>query len=194
MAAVGERGKNGRRGPARRFLHLCAPVLLVYYAIPDDCWIGVPKRVALLVILVAVLLAELLRLVLRADLPELRPYERAQVSAYAWASFAYALAFLFFDPALVVPVILGMAWIDPLCSFSRKHEIYPVAPLAAYVLLMAVALWLVSGYGPARVIVLSMVGGAVEIASEYPKLGFMDDDFAMVFFPLLALSLVNLVF
>ncbi|MCK5547460.1 MAG: hypothetical protein KAI64_00490, partial [Thermoplasmata archaeon] len=102
---------------ARRVLHICAPVFLVYYLVPEDSWIGLSKRVALLVVLLVVLLVELFRVALGLEFLGLKKYEKSQMSAYAWASFGFAMAFLFFDRALVVPVIFGMAWIDPLCGY-----------------------------------------------------------------------------
>lgn len=179
---------------ARRILHICAPVFLIYYYIPDDCWIGIPKRIALLVILLIVLFVELFRILLGLEFFGLKYYEKKQVSAYAWASLGFALAFLIFNPVLVVPVIFGMAWIDPLCAYLRKRKIgYPIIPLAGYALIMLPTLFIISDFAVVKIIALTAIGSITAIGSEYPNLKYIDDDFTMVFFPLVALTLVDVI-
>jgi len=184
--------KDDDYGLARRVLHMCAPVFLIYYLVPDDCWIGVPKTIALLVILLVVVLSDFLRILFGFRFFGLRPYERTRISAYAWASLGFALAFLLSNPVLVVPVIFGMAWIDPLCGWLRKKKVgYPLIPLNAYAIMMFLALFALSDFTVPKIIVLALVGSMVAIGAEYPNLKHLDDDFTMVLFPLLALALVD---
>lgn len=181
-------------GLARRVLHMCAPVFLIYYLVPDDSWIGIPKSIALLVILLIVFLGDFLRVLFDIGFFGIRPYERIRISAHAWASLGFVLAFLLFNPVLVVPVVLGMAWIDPLCGFLRRKKFgYPLIPLNAYAIIMFLSLFVLSDFAIPKIIVLALVGSMVAIAAEYPNLKLLDDDFTMVLLPLLALALIDFV-
>jgi hypothetical protein len=185
--------REGDQGLARRFVHMCAPVFLVYYLVPNDCWIGVPKNIALLVILLVVLLSDFVRILLGLGFYGLRSYECARISAYSWASLAFAIAFIAFRFELVVPVIFGMAWIDPLCGYLRKKKKgYPLVPIIAYAILAFLILYFLSDFYILKVVILAVVGSTVAIASEYPNLKHMDDDFLMVIMPLLALAFIDL--
>src|SRR5256885_12889223 len=60
----------------------------------------------------------------------MRPYEGKRVSAYAQGALGPALAFFLFDhllgtraPYFVVPVFLGMAWIDPLAADRKSTRL-----------------------------------------------------------------------
>jgi hypothetical protein len=180
---------------ARRVLHIFSPIFLVYYFVPEDTWIGLAKEVLLLVILLAVLVSELVRIIFRPRIFGLKHFEQKQISAYVWASFGFAMAFLLFESVLVVPVIFGMAWIDPLCGWlRRKKRGYPLVPLVGYAVMMMFTLLLISDFSLPKVIMMGLASSPVAIASEYPNLRYMDDDFTMVFFPLLALALLNPIF
>jgi hypothetical protein len=178
---------------ARTILHMSAPIFLVYYLVPEDTWIGVSKSIVLLVVLIVVLLVELSRILFGFRFFGLREYEGDYISAYAWASFAFALAFLLFDFRLVVPVIFGMAWIDPMCGWLRREnrKMYPWIPLLAYAIMTAIILFLVSDFPVVKLVIFSLVGSAVATASEYPNLKHINDDFTMVMFPLIALTLAG---
>ena len=87
-----------------------------------------------------------------------------------------------------------MAWIDPLCGWVRRKDrrLYPWSPLVAYAVLAAAILFLVSDFPVVKLVLLSIVGSVVAIASEYPKLKHLNDDFTMVIFPLMAMTLAGI--
>ncbi len=148
-----------------------------------------PKRIALHCILTIVLIIELIRMTFELKIFGLKEHESKRVSAYVWASFGFALAFLLFEPVLVVPVIFGMAWIDPLCGWLReKGRGYPVVPIIVYAFLMLTILLLISNYSVLKIIILAVVGSITAISSEHPDLKHVDDDFLMVIIPLVILA------
>jgi hypothetical protein len=154
---------------------------------PEDAWIGVP-RLALLALFLGIALAfEAGRLALGVDVFGLRDYEHNRVAAYAWGGVGLALALLFFPAEIGVPVVVGMAWVDPLCAWSRARGLHPYVPLAGWFAIGA-ALMIVLAVPAARAILLAAVGAAVAVAAEAPHLRWVDDDFSMIVAPLLALG------
>lgn len=179
----------------RRLVHLCLPVFLLYYIIPDDTWIGIDKRLVLLGALFVFIIFEFLRLAYQIRVFGTREYEMDNMAAYLWAGIGFTVAFLLFDYALVVPAILGMAWIDPLSGFlrSRKSGLYPWLPFASYLVLAAVALIVVSSFAPLSIIFIAAAGAASGIAAEHKRVRFVDDDFLMLVVPLVVMTTVSLI-
>lgn len=179
----------------RRLVHLCLPVFLLYYLIPDDTWIGIDKRLVLLGALFVFIIFEFLRLAYQIRVFGTREYEMDNMAAYLWAGIGFTVAFLLFDYALVVPALLGMAWIDPLSGFlrSRKSGLYPWLPFASYLVLAAVALAVISGFAPLSVVFIAAAGAASGIAAEHKKIRLVDDDFLMLVVPLVVMTIVSLI-
>ena len=177
----------------RRLVHICLPLFLLYYAVPDDTWIGTDKRLVLLGALFLLLVFEFLRLGYHIRVFGTREYEMDNIAAYLWAGIGFTVAFLFFDFALVVPAVLGMAWIDPLNGFLRsgKSRLYPWLPFASYLVLAAIALCVVSTFAPPNIALIATVGAASGIAAEHKKIRFVDDDFLMLVVPLFAMTIVS---
>ncbi|MCK4455851.1 MAG: hypothetical protein KAU99_05835, partial [Thermoplasmata archaeon] len=105
----------------------------------------------------------------------------------------FTVAFLLFDFALVVPAVLGMAWIDPLNGFlrSRKSRLYPWLSFASYLVLAAIALCVVSSFAPPSIVLIAAAGAASGIAAEQKRIRFVDDDFLMLVVPLFAMTVVS---
>ena len=179
----------------RRLVHLCLPVFLLYYIIPDDTWIGIDKRLVLLGALFFFIIFEFLRLAYQIRVFGTREYEMDFMAAYLWAGIGFTVAFLLFDYALVVPALLGMAWIDPLSGFlrGRKSGLYPWLPFASYLVLAAVALIVVSSFAPRSIVFIAAAGAASGIAAEHKRVRFVDDDFLMLVIPLLVMTAVSLI-
>jgi len=179
----------------RRLVHLCLPVFLLYYIIPDDTWIGIDKKLVLLGALFLFIIFEFLRLAYQIRVFGTREYEMDHMAAYLWAGIGFTVAFLLFDYALVVPALLGMAWIDPLSGFlrGRKSGLYPWLPFASYLVLAAVALIVVSSFAPRSIVFIAAAGAASGIAAEHRRVRFVDDDFLMLVIPLLVMTAVSLI-
>lgn len=172
----------------RRAIHMCAPIGLVYYLIPDRLWLlNVPTEYFLYAILILVIVIEIVRLTFNISIFGLRKYEDKRLAAYAWAGFAMIPALLYFPKEFVIPIFFGMGWVDPLIGEIRKHkpEFYPYVPILVYALIMIICLRKFSSF---KMILYTIIGTATAISVEYPKLKYIDDDFLMIMVPLVVLT------
>jgi len=184
----------------RKGFHLTSPVWLIWFWMPPDAWIGVPKLAVLLFFLCGALLIEAARLIFGFRIPGLRTYESDRLSGYAWGSLGLGFALLFFPGEFVIPTFCGMAWVDPLCAYSKKHGRYPVLPLAGYVWVATFLIAFVVPLAPyqttpfggllagERILLFATVAAGLAILAEYPNLRWIDDDFLMTVVPLLGLA------
>ncbi|MEW5936561.1 MAG: hypothetical protein AB1665_01920 [Candidatus Thermoplasmatota archaeon] len=178
----------------RRAFHLCAPVFLVYYAMPGDMWgLGVSREQLLLIVLAGVLMIEAARYAKGITFLGLRDYEAKRISAYAWAGMGLTIAFLCFPMHLVVPVVFGIGWTDPLIGVLRKRSssLYPGLPFLLYSMICACAFALLNLCEIFYLLPLPLIGSAAALASEYPKSRVVDDDFLMQVVPLGVMYLVE---
>ena len=172
----------------RRVFHLVSPVFLAYYWVPDPLPGGVARE-ALLILFVATAMAiEVVRIALRIPIFGMRGYESERISAYAWGTMGLLLGFLLFPMILVIPVFCGMAWIDPLCAWSRKAKIYPWLPAIGYAAVFAGLLFAQRALAIAEVVAFTAIAVPLAILSEYPDLRWIDDDFLMTVVPLVILT------
>lgn len=185
-------GGMGRElGPLfRRSLHVASPGFLVYYLLPEDLWIGLPKPLLAVLLWSATLVIETLRLALHVDIVGIREYERGQVSAYFWGGTALLLGLLFFPPPFVVVAMVGMAWVDPLCAWSRREGRYPHVPLVAYAAVATVGLALLADEGLGGTLLLALTATGLALGAEYPTIPQVDDDFTMLMVPLVGMTLL----
>jgi len=180
----------------RRGLHLLSPVFLLYYLLPLEVLPGV-RREAFVVLATGIVIGfEGVRLVRHWEVPGLRDYERHRLAGYAWGGFGLALGLLFFPPVLHALTFCGMAWVDPLCRWSRERRLYPRVPLVAYLgggLLLLAALTPFHGAIAARPILMApvaFISALVAVAVEHKKWTWTDDDFLMNVAPLALLTLL----
>lgn len=182
----------------RRLVHLCGPVLLIYFLFPERLLGIIPRQILPLSVLLIVLVVEGYRLKSKRPVAGLRDYESNRVAAYAWAGIGLALAVLMpFPMPLIVACIIGLSWIDPLIAVVRGLKgakkrrplyIYPLVPLLAYFSIVLVSLRLLSQMELFHVLVFAFVGAFTAIAAEYPNLKQIDDDFLMLFVPLIVMT------
>lgn len=178
----------------RRVVHITAPWVLVYYHLPGEI-LGLDRRFALVMFMVGVLMVDGLRLMYGWSIPGTRPFERRRISSASWAGFGFMLAFLLFPEHLVVPVILGMAWVDPLMGELRSAgRFHPLpAGLGAYIpLFVLVHGVFYPGYGWGLTAVLGSLAGISAVLIENYGPIWLDDDISMVLLPLLVTSGVTL--
>jgi hypothetical protein len=176
----------------RRLVHVCAPVFLVYYYLPDPVFPGfVGKQPGLILFLAVILVIEALRLYFSPHIIGMRDYENHRVSAAAWTAVALTITLTFFPVQIAVPVVLGMGWVDPIMGIMRakKSKYYPAVPVIIYFILMIVPLGFFFGLTP-LVILASMVATFLGIMSEIKKNWYLDDDFLMIIIPLVGLFLI----
>lgn len=161
----------------RRAVHLASPLLLVYYLLPDDLGIGFPKVFLATLLWVGALAVEVTRHATGLDIVGLRSYEQHQISAYFWGATGLLIGLLLFPAPFVVVGTLGMAWVDPLCGWTRERGGYPLVPLLVYAVLAVVTLLTLTERGLGAVALLAGVAAGVAVAVEYPTLPYLDDDF-----------------
>ncbi len=183
----------------RKVFHLCAPAFLVYYLVPADAWgllpsvegVLEPREVLLLAVLAVVLAEEAVRLKMGWSVFGMRPYERGKMAAHAWAGMGITIGFLLFPMAMVVAVVFGMAWVDPLMGYLRRQRpnLYPLVPLVAYWLIASAALLIQGTMNPFLAVEIAFVAGCAAILCESPRLDHLDDDFLLLTIPLAAVWL-----
>ncbi len=178
----------------RRLVHLASPAFLVYYWIPEDLGHGLSRLSLTLLVFGTAMGIEVVRVALRIPLFGLRGYETERPSAYAWGAAGLFVAFLAFPRDLVIPAFCGMAWIDPLCSWSRRRRSYPWAPGLAYAAVFGLLLSATSlaSIGAIRIIVLTAIATASALLAEYPQIKELDDDFLMTVLPLVTTTAASI--
>lgn len=173
----------------RRIFHLCAPLFLAYYLVPDT-FLLLPKFYWVLIVLLALLILEAIRLATGWMFFGLRDYEKDRLSAFAWAGIGITLAFFFFPPEFVACTIFGIGWVDPLIGELRSRGLkrwYPSIPLLAYFAIVFFSLLVLTNLPVSAILVLGITGSMTAVAAEGPKLP-VDDDFLMLMVPLLVLT------
>jgi hypothetical protein len=173
----------------RRTFHVASPVFLLYFAVPEVLGPALTRTAVTLLFLGTAWCIEIARIALGLRLIGMRVYEGQRVSAYAQGSVGLAFAlFLVADPRIVVPVFVGMAWIDPLAHLARKRGWPRVVPAAAYAaVFLAASVAIEAAFGgfpwPTR-LVFAVLATASAIAVEGPFLHQIDDDLLMLVVPM----------
>jgi hypothetical protein len=167
---------------------------LVYYLLPEELIPGFFKRYGVVILMAVALIVEAIRLKTGKLVFGMRKYESKQVSAYAWFALGTGLALLFFDMIFVVPVVIGMATIDPIIGEirHRKKRLYPAVPSILYAIIMFSCLLLLSDIPNWILVYFTLIGTFFAIYAESWNIKAIDDDFLMIIVPLLALSVFNI--
>lgn len=176
----------------RRLVHLCTPVFLVYYVMPQPLWAGGPTRAqGLLVIFFLVMGFEAIRLVFNLKILGMREYEYSRPSAAAWAAIGLTMTLLFFPLEYAVPAVLGMGWVDPLIGELRRvdSKLYPRLPILVYFVIAILSMTYLIGLN-LPVILASAVATALGIGVEKLRLKYVDDDFLMLIVPLIGIAII----
>lgn len=180
----------------RRIFHMTAVVYLVYYLLPKELFPGFYKWYGVFIIVCIVLIFEGVRLKKGKLFFGLRNYEKKRISAFAWFAIGMGLALLFFKMVYVVPVVIGMAFIDPLIGEikRRKKSLYPMVPSVIYGIIVFPCLMLLSKMSMVPLILFTLTATFSAISAEHWDIKYVDDDFLMIVIPLLALSALDVLF
>lgn len=185
----------------RKGFHLSSPVWLIWYWMPPDAWVGIRKEAVLVSLLCVALVVEAGRLISGRRLPGFRGDEADRISSYAWGSLGLALGLLFFPGEIVIVTFWGMAWIDPLCAYTRRTGGYPWVPFVAYILLamglsfivVPTALYQTEPLDGGRIVLVAVLAAVLALWAERPNLRHIDDDFLMNVIPMVILTVLALV-
>jgi len=186
----------------RRAMHIVSPIFLSYYLLPEQLGSGITRTSVTLLFLGTAACIEIARIALGIRLFGMRPYEGKRVSAYAQGALGLALAFFLFGdllgtraPYLVVPVFLGMAWIDPLAALARRRSWPRAAVVAAYFVLFLGTEYAMLGVRAwSWQFLFAMLATGSAMIVEGPKHAQLDDDLLMLVVPLAVLALAVLIF
>lgn len=179
----------------RRLFHMTGSLYLVYYLLPEELFPDFYKWQGVVILVAAALLIELYRIRTGKLVFGMRKYESKQVSAYAWFALGMGIALLFFDMVFVVPVVIGMATIDPVIGEIRyrKKKLYPLVPSFLYAVIMFICLFLLSDMPSWALTLFTATGTITAIYAESWNIKAVDDDFLMIIAPLLALFVLNFI-
>jgi len=175
----------------RRLIHVLAPLLCIYYIVPDPVVPGVPNDQVILLLMLIVLVLDTIRLIARFKVPILHSYEDDRPSAPAFFAVSAAIALLFFPVEITLPVLLGMGVVDPLVGElrMRKSDLNPVLPMAVYFFILLIGLGYF--YGLSFLVLLScLLVAPIALFLESRRLPYIDDDMILVLVPLFLLALM----
>ncbi len=175
----------------RRFIHILAPLLCIYYIVPDEVVPGAPKDQVLILIMLIVLAMDTVRLIARVKVPVFRAYEDERPSATAFFAVSVTIALLYFPVEITLPALLGMGWVDPLVGElrQRKSDLNPMLPMVIYFFILLIGLGYF--YGMTFPVLLSAVLVApVALFLESRRFPYMDDDMILILVPVFLVALV----
>lgn len=170
----------------RRVFHVISPVFLGYYLLPESLGGGISRASVTLLFVGTAACIEIARIALGIRLFGMRPYEGGRVSAYFQGALGLAIGLFFVrDPAIVVPVFLGMAWIDPLAALARKRTWPRGLVVGAYFGLFLGTEFVMNAV-PSLTwqFVLALIATAAAMLVEGPKHPQFDDDLLMLLVPM----------
>jgi hypothetical protein len=177
-----------RHAVFRRTFHIISPIFLGYYLLPESLGGGITRTALSVVFVGTALCIEIARIALNIRLLGLRPYEGQRVSAYAQGLLGLAFGlFVIRDPRIVVPVFLGMAWIDPLAALCRRRGWPRFVPTAAYLVLFLSTVFIMKSFAIPNALLFSVAATAVATAMEGPKSRQVDDDLLLQVVPMVVL-------
>lgn len=175
----------------RRMAHIAASSFVSYYLLPDDGWIGISKKVAILFLLLACLIFDLVRLKGRGyRFFCLRRYEEERVGSYVYFVIGTVILLLIFPQQIAIPCIISASLIDPVVGEVRrfKHNLSYIVAFAISFLIFYSA-WLTSPCA----IPVSLISAAVLVLSEFKKFRYMDDDLLMQIAPAIVMLLLYII-
>ena len=180
----------------RRIFHMTAVVYLAYYLLPEELLPGFYKRYGVLIIVFIALFVEGVRLKTGKIFFGLRKYEKKQISAFAWFAIGMGCALLLFKMEYVVPVVIGMAFTDPLIGEikRRREKLYPVIPIIFYGTIVFLCLFFLTEVTIILLILFTLMATLSAIFAEWWKIKYIDDDFLMIVIPLVVLSALDYIF
>ncbi|MGI0149000.1 MAG: hypothetical protein ACREDF_05655 [Thermoplasmata archaeon] len=184
------------RSVFRRVFHVISPVFLGYYLLPESLGGGITRTSVTLLFVGTAACIEIGRIALGIRLFGMRPYEGQRLSAYAQGTLGLAVGLLLIrDPAIVVPVFLGMAWIDPLAALARKKK-WPRGLVVGAYFGLFFATEFVMNVVPSFTwqFVLAAVATAAAMLMEGPKHPKIDDDLLMLVVPMAILWAIAAIF
>jgi dolichol kinase len=178
----------------RRSAHCLIAFAPLYFLLPDDLpLIGFRRWVLLIVFLAGIGIFDSWRRYKGITFLGLRPHERKGVASYAWAAAGVTFVLWFITQDIATASLVSMAFVDPFAGelrvrYGKKPWLVASSGIVYFALAFTVmALW--ADHTVAQSTILALVGAGVAIPSELLKVRYLDDDFTMLVFPAMAMSL-----
>ncbi len=177
----------------RRIVHMTIVLAPIYYFIPEYIVPGLPKREALILLMIAILAFEAFRLQLRIKIAGLRSYEYSRLSSFSWAFMGVCMVVLFFPFPIALAAFVGLAFMDPLAGELRHSGHRQLANVIWPISFAIFTLILLYHYSPADVpFTMGFAGSTVSWLSEKLKFRSIDDDFLMAVLPAVSMLLAHI--
>ncbi|MCI4323333.1 MAG: hypothetical protein L3K03_04855 [Thermoplasmata archaeon] len=171
----------------RRILHVAGAVSLLYLVLPQNFFVVLTTEEVLLIVLVAVLALDALRLAGQIEFPSMRPFEEGRPASFSYFAIALVASLLLFPEVIATAVILVCAVVDPLLGEFRASPRWaaygPAAGVSVGFLLVVGVLALGTSLALPELLALAALAALVAVAVERPKLPWVDDDLVMTLAP-----------
>ncbi|RJU90473.1 MAG: hypothetical protein DWC07_03555 [Candidatus Poseidoniales archaeon] len=120
-----------------------------------------------------------------------RAYESKQISALAWGGLAICMVLLLTpEEAYAWPLIVSLALGDPFMGELRRKGVSD-RNVMVYATGLILAIWLASTYVHGTPLLISILLPVVCMASEWPRLTYIDDNATMILIPLTLVLLLE---
>ena len=190
-----EQSKGGVYGHVlRRGIHLGLSFIpFIYFEFGKDfanmVGLNLPQFVS--AIIIALIIAEAIRLKFSITIFGQREYEAHQVSALGWGAIGIGLVILM-APAeeYIWPLILSLSLGDPLMGELRRKR-FEDKQVMIYSTLAIAAIWMACWHFFATPLWLVPLMAPLCMISEWPRLRWIDDNATMVLIPLCAILLLD---
>lgn len=176
----------------RRFIHLAMVIIpIIYYWEADfvSSFTGLEPKQIVSVCAFAIILSEVIRLRIGIVVFGQREYESTQPSAFFWGGTSVCLTLLIAPEegmngaAYGLPLILGLTLVDPILGELRRANVSTEKViLCGY--LSTLAIWIFCAYFVGTPYIIVPFVSALVVASEWPRLPWIDDNATMLLIPL----------
>ena len=183
----------------RRITHLSLAIIpWLYYWNGEEIAgkVGTTAQHFAFIVLGIIIVAELIRLKIGFTIFGQRAYEANQLSALFWGAVSVVLALAFSPPigvmgaAFGAPLVLGLTFGDPVMGEVRRAGKDPKF-VAIGGLITVYAVWLLSWNCLDTPLLFAILIPPIQVASEWPRLRWIDDNGTMILIPLLVILLLS---
>ena len=178
----------------RRAFHIsmvALPLLFYEYGGPISDFFKISPTQFVSGVILVMIIGEGTRLKLGFTVFGQRDYESKQVSAIAWGCFAVGMTFLCFpnNPEFGYPLVVSLSLGDPFLGELRRKNIES-KPVFIYGSIFIALIWILSWNLLDTPLWLAPLMGPICVASEWPRLRWIDDNATMLLIPLAAIMVV----
>ena len=183
----------------RRFIHLAMVIIpIIYYWQGESIssFTGLEPKQIVSICAFAIIISEVIRLRIGIVVFGQREYESSQLSAFFWGGTSVCLTLLIAPEegingaAYGLPLILSLTIIDPLLGELRRANV-STRKVIIYGYLSTLAIWIYCAYLVETPYVIAPFVSALVVASEWPRLPWIDDNATMILIPLGFLMLLS---